>query len=113
MNQTKLSHRGGKRPGAGRKKSALTIRTRAMAEELIASGVSPLEFVINLMRESKPKRLKNETLAAYESRVIAWRTQTFDAARAALPYIHPRLAAVEHSGQDGESIPHSIEVVFI
>ncbi len=99
--------------GAGRKKSALTIRTRAMAERIIASGIAPLEHMITLMREPKPERLKDETLAAYEFRVIAWRTQGFEAAKAAAPYLHPRLAAVEHSGTGGDPIEHSIAVEFV
>ncbi len=113
MNQATSNHRGGKRPGAGRKTSALTIRTRAMAERIIASGIAPLEHMINLMRAPKPKRFKDETLAAYECRLIAWRTQGFEAAKAAAPYLHPRLAAVEHSGTDGDPIAHNIRVEFV
>ncbi len=113
MNQAKSNHRGGKRPGAGRKTSALTIRTRAMAEQIIASGIAPLEHMITLMREPKPVRLTDETVAAYECRVIAWRSQAFEAAKAAAPYIHPRLAAVEHSGAGGDPIQHSIPVEFV
>ena len=46
------------------RKTHLTIRTRAMAEQIIASGIAPLEYRINLMRAPKPERLKDETLAA-------------------------------------------------
>ncbi len=95
------------------RKTHLTIRTRAMGEQIIASGIAPLEHMINLMRTPKPGRLKDETLAAYECRVIAWRTQGFEAAKAAAPYLHPRLAAVEHAGKDGESFAHAITVEFV
>ncbi len=113
MNQTKSNHRGGKRVGAGRKTSALTIRTRAMAEQIIASGITPLEYMIALMRAPKPEQLKNETLADYEFRLLGWRTQGFEAAKAAAPYLHPRLAAIEHSGQDGNATPRCIEIRFV
>jgi len=36
----------------------------------------------------------------------------FEAAKASAPYIHPRLAAIEHSGTDGGPIDHSIAIVF-
>jgi len=46
------------------------------------AGVSPLEFMLQVMRnvaEEAPRRL--------------------DAAKAAAPYLHARLSAVEHSGE--------------
>lgn len=36
-----------------------------------------------------------------------------NAAKAAAPFVHPRLQAVEHSGQDGDAIPHSIAKEFV
>ncbi len=113
INQVKSNHRGGKRVGAGRKKSALTIRTRAMAEQIIASGIAPLEHLITLMREAKPLRGRNESDANYALRVQSWKDQGFEAAKAAAPYIHPRLAALEHSGSGGDPIEHSITVEFV
>ncbi len=99
--------------GAGRKTSALTIRTRAMAEQIIASGITPLEYMIALMRAPKPERFEDETLADYEFRLLGWRTQGFEAAKAAAPYLHPRLAAVEHSSQGGDATPRCIEIRFV
>ena len=69
---------GGKRTGAGRKAGAATKRTREIADGAAKSGVTPLEFLLDVMR--------NEAMTA-ESR--------FDAAKAAAPYVHPRLTAVE------------------
>jgi hypothetical protein len=34
-------------------------------------------------------------------------------AKDAAPYMHPRLAAVEHTGEDGGPIDHSLSVQFI
>ncbi len=99
--------------GAGRKTSALTIRTRAMAEHIIASGITPLEYMIALMRAPMPERFEDETLAAYECRLIGWRTQGFEAAKAAAPYLHPRLAAIEHSSNDEGATTRCIEVRFV
>jgi len=73
---------GGKRPGAGRKPGSATKRTREIAESAAEAGITPLEFMLNRMRD--PAVDPNEQ---------------FEAAKAAAPYIHPRLAAVEHSGE--------------
>jgi hypothetical protein len=82
--------RGGARPGAGRKKGDLQKRTREVAEKVAASGeMMPLEVMLEVMRKARDA----------EDDVMA-----LDAAKAAAPYIHPRLAAVEHSGADGGPI---------
>ncbi len=53
-----------------------------MQAELAATGLMPLDFLISIMRDA----------GADESKRI-------DAAKAAAPYVHARLAAVEHSGE--------------
>ncbi len=100
--------------GAGRKKSALTIRTRAMAEQIIASGITPLEYMVNLMREPKPKRGRGESDDHYDRRVQVWKEQCFEAAKSAAPFLHPRLAAVEYSsGMDDDPSDKCIRVEFV
>ncbi len=74
--------RGGKRPGAGRPPGAVNKATAARQAEVAASGVTPLEYMLQIMRDE----------AADEAKRL-------DAAKAAAPYVHPRLAAVEHSGE--------------
>jgi len=80
--------RGGKRPGAGRKPSALTKRTREVAAQAIEGGITPLDYLMSLVRD--------ETLS---------RDDRKDAAKAAAPYVHPRLNAVDHSSEDGTMSP--------
>lgn len=91
-NQEKSNH-GGARPGAGRKPGSLNSRTRAIAEKCIASGTSPLEVLIAAMTEAYNKN-DYETACKY--------------AKDAAPYIHPRLANIELSG-DSEN---PLEVKF-
>lgn len=74
--------RGGKREGAGRKPGTPNKVTQEQREAVAASGLTPLEYMLELMRDS----------GADESKRL-------DAAKAAAPYVHPRLAAVEHSGE--------------
>lgn len=76
--------RGGKRPGAGRKTSALTQKTREIAEKAVDGGISPLDYLLSLVwDESLP------------------RDERKDAAKAAAPYVHPRLNAIDHKSSDG------------
>ncbi|MFZ5667950.1 MAG: hypothetical protein ACOY4K_00500 [Pseudomonadota bacterium] len=69
---------GGARPGAGRKRGASTTRTREIADKAAEAGVTPLEFMLQVMRDED-----------------ATRAERLDMAKAAAPYIHPRLSAVE------------------
>lgn len=86
--------RGGKRPNSGRKLGSTTKRTREIAEKAFEEGVSPLEFMLQLMRkEAEPSGDDRIDQSRIELR--------FEAAKAAAPYMHPRLAAVEHTGVTG------------
>lgn len=106
-NQTKSKEsagRGGSRKGAGRKPGSVTTKTRAIAEAAMAEGITPLEYMLEVMRRASdhedPKiQVQREAMR-------------FEAAKAAAPYIHPRLASVEHSGKDGEAIDLNLSVMF-
>jgi len=76
--------RGGKRDGAGRPSGSITKRSREAAEKAAKEGLTPLEFMLNVLRDEK---------AEFDSR--CW------AAEKAAPYIHAKLASVEHTGEDG------------
>lgn len=93
-NQTKSKEsngRGGRRANAGRKAGSATKRTREIADKAAASGMTPLEFMLGIMLDAPPESLESKEL-------LAWSAMQFEAAKAAAPYVHPRLAAVEHSG---------------
>lgn len=93
-NQTKSSGRGGSRKGAGRKPGAATKRTREVADKAASEGITPLEYMLQVMRTEPSAELEaRDMLSAIVLR--------FEAAKAAAPYIHPKLSAVEHTGKDG------------
>ncbi len=96
-NQNNSNGRGGARKGAGRKAGSATKRTREIADKAMEGGITPLEFMLNVMREEPPETEDERLRQTY----IAMR---FEAAKAAAPYVHPRLAAVEHTGKDGGAI---------
>lgn len=98
-NQTKSKEskgRGGARPNAGRKTGSATKRTREIAEKAHAEGITPLEFMLRVMRST--------TEHEDPKVMIAREALAFEAAKAAAPYMHPRLAAVEVTGRDGGPI---------
>lgn len=76
---------GGKRPGAGRKHGSATTKTREIANA-IAQGLTPLEYLTSIYRDPAVDEAKR-----------------IDAAKAAAPYVHPRLASTELSGTLGLS----------
>ena len=81
--------RGGRRPGAGRKPGSLTRRTREIAEQAAGDGITPLEYMLAVMRDSDEPAERRDEMA-----------------KAAAPYVHPKLAATElqHSGKDGDPL---------
>jgi hypothetical protein len=79
------NQRGGIRRGAGRKAGSATVRTREIADKAAAAGITPLEYLLELMRKPYPENADPAVLVAYDSMKL-------DAAKAAAPYIHPRLA---------------------
>lgn len=76
--------RGGARTGAGRKVGAVTTRTREIAERAVADGLTPLEYMLSVLRDETEDADKR-----------------FEAAKHAAPYIHPKLSSIEASGPNG------------
>jgi hypothetical protein len=88
--------KGGKRPGAGRKKGIPNRASAAREAAIAASGLTPLEYMLSTMRdETKPIELR------------------LDMAKAAAPYVHPRLASVEQAVEVDLQPSPSITVTFV
>lgn len=92
--QTNSSGRGGARKGAGRKKGVATKKTREIADRAASEGITPLEYMLQVMRSEPPEGLEGP-------QILSATMLRFEAAKAAAPYIHPKLSAVEHTGKDG------------
>jgi hypothetical protein len=95
--------RGGKRPGAGRKRGRLNERTVArqqLAASAAKEGISPLEVMLKRMRhyhsvaERELAKGENADLGIIDRALKAANESAKDAA----PFLHPRLSAVEHTG---------------
>jgi hypothetical protein len=79
--------KGGKRPGAGRKRGSKNTRTSELARKAAAEGITPLEYMLQRMRDETAEPAHRD-----------------DMAKAAAPYIHPKLANIEHTGKNGGAI---------
>ena len=97
--RARLGGTGGKREGAGRPKGSKNRATREALEMAKAAGITPLEYMLNVMRDSRAKIPRRDAMAI-----------------AAAPYIHPRLQTtkLEGSSPDGSiKHDHTIKVVFV
>ena len=83
---------GGARPGAGRKKGGANRINDEARKKALDDGLSPLEYLIGVMRDIRQDDARR-----------------LDAAKAAAPYVHARLANVAHTGEDNKG-PVRIEV---
>jgi hypothetical protein len=68
---------GGWRPGAGRKRGSANRKTREVANTAAKNGLSPLEFALQIMRDSAQPMVLRAEMAAM-----------------AMPYCHARLSPV-------------------
>lgn len=71
----------GFKTGGGSRKGRPNKATAAKAAAVAASGLTPLDFMLRVMRDE---------MQDLDVRM--------DAAKGAAPYVHPKLAQVEHSG---------------
>ncbi|MEX2739930.1 hypothetical protein AB3480_00525 [Rhizobium mongolense] len=76
----------GKKTG-GRKKGTPNRATARREREIAKSGVTPLEYMLKVMRNPKADNARRD-----------------DMAKAAAPYVHPKLASMQHTGRNGGPI---------
>ncbi len=78
MKSIKSGQHGGKRAGAGRKPGSATTKTREIANAAAAAGLSPLEYMLQVMRDGRADDKRRDEMA-----------------KAAAPYVHPRLSSID------------------
>lgn len=69
---------GGARPGAGRKKGGANRINDEARKKALEDGLSPLEYLLGVMRDIRQDDARR-----------------LDAAKAAAPYVHAKLASAE------------------
>ncbi len=109
-NQTNSKGRGGARKGAGRKEGSATKKTREIADQAAEAGITPLQVMLENMvfAHTEAHGLLAKLLEGGAEQpdgfnefkeLLRFRGMAQEAAKDAAPYIHPRLAAIEHSGK--------------
>ncbi|MDX3926749.1 MAG: hypothetical protein QHC90_13220 [Shinella sp.] len=130
--------RGGKRDGAGRPAGAITRRTREVAERVVATGMSPLEVMIDNMRHFQQVALDAEAtlegltasefseqvppdaspedqfkfLLAQVKKTAGFRQMAQDAARDAAPYVHAKLSSIAHTDPEGGVLKVLFQTIY-
>lgn len=98
---------GGRRPGAGRKPGSANQKTRAIADRAMAEGISPLEVMLNIMRDQWKLYQQDTTNTAVAQAAIA-------AARDCAAFVHPRLSPIDapiHVGPLEGALPDQARAV--
>jgi hypothetical protein len=112
---------GGRRPGAGRKPGAATVLSRQKANQFAAAEVTVLDvlqrnmiFWLNRAEQLEAGQgiiklpanspfLEDEAFNV-ELQIIVARDRATQCAVALAPYVHPKLAAIEHSEPEGTKV---------
>jgi hypothetical protein len=89
-----MSSHGGKRHGAGRKLGAVTAKTREIAEHAAADGLTPLEYMLGVLRDELEPTVRRD-----------W------AAEKAAPYVHARLANVNAKHDISDALTDLLKAV--
>lgn len=75
-------------PTCGTRQNAANKATARREKEIAKGGDTPLDYMLKVMRNPKAEDSRRD-----------------DMAKAAAPYVHPKLAALQHSGPRGGPIP--------
>jgi len=100
----------------GRTKGTANKKTREIADKAAAEGITPLEYMLNIMRKPMPPELAEKLKDREQSidvelltNLVNWHSLRFEAAKYAAPYIHPRLAAVAVTGEMQHKVEHTLK----
>ncbi len=88
--------KGGKREGAGRPKGRQNKSTQERMAALLEGGETPLEYMLRVLRDPSTDHKRRD-----------------DMARGAAPYLHPRLAQTELTGNADNPIQHKLTIEFV
>jgi len=88
--------RGGKRAGAGRKAGTPNKASVARQAKVAASGLTPLDYMLTVMRDEGAGASRRDEMA-----------------KAAAPYVHPKLANIDHKSSDGSMTPQPTTIRII
>jgi hypothetical protein len=79
----------------GRPKGSRNRRTSALIEAAQSGGETPLDYMLRVMRDPKAPAKRRDEMA-----------------RAAAPFLHSKLSAVEHSGSQEKPVASRLMITF-
>lgn len=82
----------GKRGKPRGKLAPKTSARKRLVEKAISEGITPLEYMLNIIRSPLPTRMAGEDVSSLISRLADDAVTRLMAARYAAPYVHPRIA---------------------
>ena len=80
----------------GRPRGSRNKRTRALLESVTASGETPLDYMLRVMRDPNAPAKRRDEMA-----------------KAAAPFLHSKLASIENLGPPKEPVTTGITVEFV
>lgn len=89
-----VNQNGGKRAGAGRKKGEPNKRTQEAQSIANATGITPLEYLLDVMRNDSDAKM------------------AMSAAIAAAPYVHAKLSSIDANVTHSGEISVAVNVYF-
>lgn len=85
------------RKTGGRQKGSANIKTQDIANNAAEEGITPLEYMLEVMRDNKADPPRRD-----------------DMAKAAAPFIHPRLQSTKIEGPEADgSFKQQVQVSFL
>ena len=99
----------GSQPGerrGGRAKGTPNKKTQVMLDRIVGEGITPLEYMLECMRLEIPED-------AELPEQLAIRAMRFEAAKAAAPYVHPKLQAMVDPGDPSKPAVTRVEVRLV
>lgn len=104
-------------PESKKKSPCKKSTKRQLAEEkeraVAFTGITPLAFLLKVMREREPEQERGEDPADYRSRLYRHEDRALEAAKFAAPYVHPKLQSVEHKGDAEHPVNMNLTVKFV
>jgi formiminotetrahydrofolate cyclodeaminase len=92
-----MSGRGGRRPGAGRPPGSKNQRTVEIARAAVEAGITPIEVMLNAMRE------------LWDQGTPESKREAATIAKDAAPYVHPRLSNVDQNINEIQPYAYVVE----
>ena len=83
---------------------------KELAARLAADGETPLEFMIKVMRTPMPTKVKGEAEELFQRRCREHFAVQQDMAKAAAPYIHPRLQTTTIAGDEEAPLKVAVDL---